>query len=150
MCGLYYDQHQVWMVTVVVTLPDTLPCVLRGEVGPMGKGSSSPECWRNIKRYRISRRLCHSISCYISATISLTRRKQREVAMRTASIIAVGFVRWAAWLGVAKLLASSHPSSMITATVAFVVIWSVAAAANMWIGMSQAGIRVEKGYRFSC
>jgi hypothetical protein len=39
---------------------------------------------------------------------------------------------------------------MITATVAFVVIWSVAAAANMWIGMSQAGIRVEKGYRFSC
>ena len=50
-CGLYYDQHQVWRVTVVVTLPDTLPCVLRGEVGPMGKGSSSPECWRNIKRY---------------------------------------------------------------------------------------------------
>jgi hypothetical protein len=49
--GLCYDQHQVWMVTVVVTLPDTLPCVLRGEVGPMGKGSSSPECWRNIKRY---------------------------------------------------------------------------------------------------
>src|SRR5215470_1535209 len=30
-CGLYYDQHQVWRVTVVVTLPDTLPCVLRGK-----------------------------------------------------------------------------------------------------------------------
>jgi hypothetical protein len=28
---------------------------------------------------------------------------------------------------------------MITATVAFVVIWFVAAAANMWIGVSQAG-----------
>jgi hypothetical protein len=28
---------------------------------------------------------------------------------------------------------------MITATVAFVVIWCVAAAAHMWIGVSQAG-----------
>ena len=70
--------------------------------------------------------------------------------MRTTSIIAVGFVLWAACRGVAQLLATSNPSSLITATVAFVVIWSVAAAANMWIGMSQAGIRVEKGYRFSC
>ena len=59
--------------------------------------------------------------------------------MRTAIIIAVGFVLWAACLGVAKLLASSSTSSMITATVAFVVIWFVAAAANMWIGVSQAG-----------
>ena len=46
--------------------------------------------------------------------------------MRTALIIAVGFVLWAACLGVAKLLASSRTSSMITATVAFVVIWCVA------------------------
>ena len=59
--------------------------------------------------------------------------------MRTEIIIAVGFVLWAACLGVAKLLASSNTSSMITANVAFVVIWSVAAAANMWIGVSQAG-----------
>jgi len=51
--------------------------------------------------------------------------------MRTAIIMAVGFVLWAACLGVAKLLASSNTSSMITATVAFVVIWFVAAAANM-------------------
>ena len=28
---------------------------------------------------------------------------------------------------------------MITATVAFVIIWFVAAAANMWIGVSQVG-----------
>jgi hypothetical protein len=39
--GLCYDQPQVWMVTVVVTLSDILPCVLRGEVGPVGKDSSS-------------------------------------------------------------------------------------------------------------
>jgi hypothetical protein len=51
----------------------------------------------------------------------------------------MGFVLWAACLGVAKLPASSNTSSMITATVACVVIWFVAAAANMWIGVSQAG-----------
>jgi len=59
--------------------------------------------------------------------------------MRTAIIIAVGFVLWAACLGVAKLLANSSTSSMITAAVTFVVIWCVVAAANMWMGVSQAG-----------
>jgi hypothetical protein len=76
---------------------------------------------------------------YVSATISPIRSKRREVAMRTAIIIAVGFVLWAACLGVAKLLAGASTSSMITATVAFVVIWCVAAAANMWIGVAHAG-----------
>jgi hypothetical protein len=37
---------------------------------------------------------------------------------------------------------------MITATVAFVVIWFVAAAANMWIGVSQVSTRFEKSSRF--
>ena len=32
-------------------------------MGPLGKGSSSPEFWRNIQRYWISRRICRSISC---------------------------------------------------------------------------------------
>jgi len=59
--------------------------------------------------------------------------------MRTASIIAVGFVLWTACRGVAKLLASSNTSSMITATVAFVVIWFVTAAAHMGIGVAQGG-----------
>jgi hypothetical protein len=27
---LCYDQRHVWTVAVVVTIPDTLPCVLRG------------------------------------------------------------------------------------------------------------------------
>ena len=64
--------------------------------------------------------------------------------MRTAIIIAVGFVLWAACLGVAKLVARSNASSMITATVVFVVIWCVAAAANMWIGVSQAGYSLRE------
>jgi len=59
--------------------------------------------------------------------------------MRTAIIILGGFVLWAACLGIAKLLASSSNSSMTAATAAFVALWFVAAASNMWIGMSQAG-----------
>jgi hypothetical protein len=40
--GLCYDQHHVWKVTVVVTLPDTLPCVLRGRSGTDGQGQFLP------------------------------------------------------------------------------------------------------------
>lgn len=59
--------------------------------------------------------------------------------MRTAIIILGGFALWAACLGIAKLLASSSALSMTTATTVFVALWFVAAAANMWIGVSQAG-----------
>ena len=61
--GLCYDQHHGWMVTVVVTLPETRPCGLRGDVGPVGKGSASPALLGTIQPYGISRRLCRSISC---------------------------------------------------------------------------------------
>ena len=49
--SLCYDKHHGWMVIVVVPLPDILPCVLRAGMGPLGKGSSSPEFWRKIQRY---------------------------------------------------------------------------------------------------
>ena len=47
-------------------------------------------------------------------------------------------------LGIAKLLAGSSTSSMTTATVAFVAIWFVAAASNMWVGVSKAGYSFEE------
>ncbi len=59
--------------------------------------------------------------------------------MRTLIIIVGGLALWAAFLAVARLVARSSTSSMTTATAAFVVIWFVAAAANMWVGVSQAG-----------
>jgi hypothetical protein len=59
--------------------------------------------------------------------------------MRTIFIIALGFILWGGCLGVARLLASSSNSAMTTATLAFVGFWFVAAAANMWIGVSRAG-----------
>jgi len=64
--------------------------------------------------------------------------------MRTVIIIVAGLVLWAACLGVAKLLAGPSASSMTTATVVFVVMWFVAAAANMWIGVSQAGYSFQE------
>jgi hypothetical protein len=59
--------------------------------------------------------------------------------MRTVVIILGGLLLWGICLGVAKLLANSTASSTTAATVAFVVVWFVAAAANMWIGISRAG-----------
>ena len=64
--------------------------------------------------------------------------------MRTAIIILGGFALWAACLGIAKLLASSRTSSMTTATTVFVALWFVAAASNMWIGVSQAGYSFQE------
>ena len=59
-------------------------------------------------------------------------------------IILGGFVLWAVCLGIAKFLAHSSTSSMTTATTAFIVIWFVAAAWNMWIGVSQAGYSFQE------
>jgi hypothetical protein len=64
--------------------------------------------------------------------------------MRTVTFILGGFVLWAACLGVAKLLANTASSSMTSATIAFVAIWFVGAAVNMWIGVSQAGYSFEE------
>ena len=64
--------------------------------------------------------------------------------MRTVIFILGGLVLWAVCLGVAKLAASSSTSSMTTATTAFVAIWFVAAASNMWIGVSQAGYSIQE------
>lgn len=55
--------------------------------------------------------------------------------MRTLIIILGGFLLWGACLGVARLLAGS----MMSATIAFVLLWFLVAAGNMWIGISQAG-----------
>jgi hypothetical protein len=59
--------------------------------------------------------------------------------MRTMIIILGGFVLWAVCLGIAKLVANTSTSSTTIATAAFVAIWFVAAASNMWVGVSQAG-----------
>lgn len=64
--------------------------------------------------------------------------------MRTVIIVLGGVVLWAACPEIAKLLAGSSTSSMTTPTVAFVAIWLVAAASNMWVGVSKAGYSFEE------
>jgi hypothetical protein len=59
--------------------------------------------------------------------------------MRTIIIVVIGLVVWAACLGVAKLTHGVTAASSTAATIVFTVIWFVAAAVNMWIGVSQAG-----------
>jgi hypothetical protein len=59
--------------------------------------------------------------------------------MRTAIIILAGFILWAACVGLAKMLAGSNSSSMTMATLVFVVVWFIAAAVNLWMGVSRAG-----------
>lgn len=55
--------------------------------------------------------------------------------MRTLIIIVGGFILWGACIGAARLLDVSTK----TATLVFAVLWFALAAANLWIGVSQAG-----------
>jgi hypothetical protein len=59
--------------------------------------------------------------------------------MRTAIIIVGGFLLWAACVVAAKLVPGSTGASLTTATIVFVVIWFIAAAVNLWAGVSKAG-----------
>jgi hypothetical protein len=59
--------------------------------------------------------------------------------MRTAIIIAAGFLLWGICIGIAKLLPNSNPQATTIATAAFVGIWFAAAAVNMWVGVARAG-----------
>lgn len=59
--------------------------------------------------------------------------------MRTLIIILGGLALWGGGLGVARLLGGSAALSSWTATIVFAVLWFVMAAANMWVGVSQAG-----------
>jgi hypothetical protein len=71
--------------------------------------------------------------------------------MRTLLFILAGFVLWAICLGVAKLLVNTASSSMTAATIAFVAIWFIAAAVNMWIGVSRRpDTPSKKNFQSSC
>jgi hypothetical protein len=65
-------------------------------------------------------------------------RFAEERIMRTALIILGGFVFWGVFVAAAKM--SGNPSRAIgTATIAFVVVWFLVAAVNMYFGVARAG-----------
>jgi len=59
--------------------------------------------------------------------------------MRTVVIILIGLGMLAAWLLVAKSVSKGQAETVRTAVLAFIAVWFVAAAINLWIGVSQAG-----------
>jgi hypothetical protein len=62
-----------------------------------------------------------------------------RIMMRTLIFVLGGFVVWAACLGMGTLVASASATSMTIATTVFVVMWFLAASANLWVGVMQAG-----------
>ena len=65
--------------------------------------------------------------------------------MRTAIIIFSGFVLWAMCLGVARLTSGAVGGSPMTlATASFIALWFVAAAVNMWVGVTRAGYSFQE------
>jgi hypothetical protein len=64
--------------------------------------------------------------------------------VRTLIIILVGLVLWAAMLGIARLIAGAGPSTSTAATATFVAVWLLVAAANMWMGVAQAGYSFQE------
>jgi hypothetical protein len=59
--------------------------------------------------------------------------------MRTGLFLLVGFLLLAACFILGKLFVANYPAATTGATVAYVVLWLVVAAFNMWTGVAKAG-----------
>lgn len=64
--------------------------------------------------------------------------------MRTALFLLAGLLLLAAFLLLGKLFSITFAEAMRWATVAYVALWFLAAAANMWVGVSKAGYSVAE------
>jgi hypothetical protein len=62
--------------------------------------------------------------------------------MRTLLIILGGLVAWGVCLGVARFAGGLTARSAFIATVVFAIIWLLAAAYNLWVGVTRAGYSV--------
>ena len=64
--------------------------------------------------------------------------------MRTGLFLLAGFLLLAASLLLGRLFSTNYPNATVAATVAYVVLWLVIAAANMWVGVAKAGYSVAE------
>jgi hypothetical protein len=64
--------------------------------------------------------------------------------MRTLLFLLAGFLLMGGFLLLGKLFAGHYPDSARVAMVAFIVVWFVIAAANMWLGVAKAGYSVAE------
>jgi hypothetical protein len=64
--------------------------------------------------------------------------------VRTAAIIAAGFVLLGLFLLVARWIDGADTKTTVVAAQVFIPVWLAAAGINMWIGVSQAGYSVAE------
>jgi hypothetical protein len=64
--------------------------------------------------------------------------------MRTGLFLLTGFLLLAAFLILGRLFSSNYPAATTVATVAYVALWLVIAAFNMWTGVAKAGYSVAE------
>jgi hypothetical protein len=62
--------------------------------------------------------------------------------MRTVLFVVAGLLLMGGFLLVGKLFTGQYPHSARVATVAFICVWLVVAAVNMWLGVARAGYSV--------
>ena len=64
--------------------------------------------------------------------------------MRTVIIIVGGLLLLGLCVLIGRLAGAASPSATATSALYFIPIWLIAAAANMWVGVSQAGYSVAE------
>jgi hypothetical protein len=64
--------------------------------------------------------------------------------MHTLMVLGAGFVLLAACLLVARLVGGAVPPMFVRGAQVFIPLWLIAAAVNMWFGVSQAGYSVAE------
>jgi hypothetical protein len=62
--------------------------------------------------------------------------------MRTIIIILGGLALLVVCVGIAKVVGGSTSDDMRTAIIAFIALWFMIAATNMWVGVAKAGYSV--------
>jgi uncharacterized membrane protein YqjE len=65
--------------------------------------------------------------------------------MRTALFLLAGFLLMGVCLILGKLFAPQYPEAPRLAAIAYVAVWFVVAAANMWVGVAKAGYLIPPG-----
>jgi hypothetical protein len=64
--------------------------------------------------------------------------------MRTATIILVGLAIWAISLGLARRFGRAGGTAVEDTTLAFITVWLLVAATNLWVGVAKAGYTMRE------
>jgi hypothetical protein len=64
--------------------------------------------------------------------------------MRTGLFLLTGLLLLAACLLLGRLFSSNYPAATTVATVAYVALWLLIAAFNMWTGVAKAGYSIAE------